>query len=507
MTGNGDSLPELPRGWVWTRVGDIYDIVGGGTPSTKVERYWDGDIPWITSADIHGLRDIRPRRRITEAGIENSATNLVPAGSIIVVTRVGLGKLALTNQPLCFSQDSQALVGNNGLVFPDYSLYYLSQAVQIFRYRHRGTTIAGVTKKQLSELPFGLPPLAEQRRIVAKIEEFLTQLDAGVVGLDKAKAQLQRYRQAVLKAATEGELTKEWREAHKSAFEPASVLLERISQKQKQAKGKSREYPEVDSSELAAFPPGWAYLFLEDMAAQDRNAIRRGPFGSAVKKEYFVPAGYKVYEQRNVIANDFTLGGYYIGRDRFGELKRFELRSGDIVITCSGTIGEIAIAPRNIQPGIINQALLKITLDDTVVSPEYFVFLFKSKLRDILRHSTRGSAMKNISSVRALKRIPFRVAPVPEQQRIVEEMEHRLSIADEMERVLDESVVRAERLRQSILKRAFEGKLVPQDPRDEPASVLLERIQAERARREAEKPRRSTEKKTRARNRKKKKPQ
>jgi type I restriction enzyme, S subunit len=95
----------LPDGWVLTSVGEIYDIVGGGTPSTSIEEYWKGDIAWVTSADIYGLKDIRPRKRITKSAIENSATNLVPEGSLIVVTRVGLGKVALTKIPLCFSQD------------------------------------------------------------------------------------------------------------------------------------------------------------------------------------------------------------------------------------------------------------------------------------------------------------------------------------------------------------------------------------------------------------------
>src|SRR3712207_1256144 len=93
---------SLPFGWVWTRVGEIYDIVGGGTPSTEVTEYWTGDIPWITSADILGLKDIRPRKQVTMEAIRKSATNLVPAGSLIVVTRVGLGKVALTETPLCF---------------------------------------------------------------------------------------------------------------------------------------------------------------------------------------------------------------------------------------------------------------------------------------------------------------------------------------------------------------------------------------------------------------------
>ena len=93
----------LPRSWATTTINAICDVVGGGTPSTKKLDYWEGSIPWITSADIFGLKDIRPRKQINEGAVKASATNLVPAGSIIVVTRVGLGKVALAGESLCFS--------------------------------------------------------------------------------------------------------------------------------------------------------------------------------------------------------------------------------------------------------------------------------------------------------------------------------------------------------------------------------------------------------------------
>jgi type I restriction enzyme S subunit len=206
---NINNLPALPEGWVWAKVEQLYEIVGGGTPSTNVPEYWNGNIPWITSADIYDVKDIRPRKQVTERGIENSATNLVPDKSIIVVTRVGLGKVALTKTPLCFSQDSQALINPSYLLFSGYSIYYLSKAVQVFKHEHRGTTIAGVTKKQLAELPFPIPPLYEQRKIVEEIERCLSVAD----GIDTASEaniiRAQRLRQSILQCAFRGDLNKE----------------------------------------------------------------------------------------------------------------------------------------------------------------------------------------------------------------------------------------------------------------------------------------------------------
>ena len=228
---------SLPKGWTKTTIGYIYDLVGGGTPSTKIRKYWKGDISWISSADIHGLYDIRPRRKITPEAIKNSATNLVPAGSIIVVTRVGLGKIARTKTPLCFSQDSQALIENVSFTHPDYVLYYLSQTVQLFKHTSRGTTISGVTKKQLSQLTLPLPPTNEQKRIVSKIESIFGRIDSTGKSLDAALSKMDLLKKSVLRRAFEGKLVPQ-----DPNDEPASALLERIKkEKTKLEQGESVE--------------------------------------------------------------------------------------------------------------------------------------------------------------------------------------------------------------------------------------------------------------------------
>ena len=219
---------NLPNGWIASSVGQLYKIVGGGTPSTRVEKYWNGDISWISSADIHGLYDIRPRRKITLEAIKNSATNLVPAGSIIVVTRVGLGKIARTSTPLCFSQDSQALIGSVSSVNPDYMLYYLSQAVQSFKHAGRGTTISGVTKKQLSDLLLSVAPPNEQKRIVSKIESIFTLIDAVERYIESTLRLLDLLKNSTLKQAFEGKLVPQ-----DPDDEPAEFLLQ-IMKKEKQ---------------------------------------------------------------------------------------------------------------------------------------------------------------------------------------------------------------------------------------------------------------------------------
>ncbi len=156
--------------WPVVAIGDVCDsILSGGTPSTKNEEYWKSDIPWITSADIVNIRAAQPRKYITDKAIRQSATNLIPRENIIVATRVGLGKLFKNELDVCISQDSQGLIIKNE-INADYLVYILRDRVANFKNVSQGSTIQGVTKKQLSELQIPLPPLETQQAIVAEIE-------------------------------------------------------------------------------------------------------------------------------------------------------------------------------------------------------------------------------------------------------------------------------------------------------------------------------------------------
>lgn len=489
MINGGNNLPDLPTGWLWTKLGEISSL-GAGNPAPQGKQYFDNGIyPFVRVQDMGSLGNhvyiYDTRDHLNSNGMEKM--RIFPQGSVLF-TKSGMS--ILLNQRAILGRD-MSVVSHVGLSIPlggvpSEWLYYWLKTID-FRNLTHATTLPSLQLSKVQEIPTPLPPLPEQHRIVAKIEELFTRVDAGVKALKKVKAQLRGYRQAVLKHAFEGKLTEEWREGHKGEIEPASVLLRRIKQEQKQnVKGKYNELPPLDTSSLPELPDGWAYLTLGHLVTSDKNSIKRGPFGSSIKKAFFVPYGYKVYEQGNVIYNDFERGGYFIDDNKFHELKDFEVKAGDVLMSCSGTVGKIAIVPEGMQPGVINQALLKITLDNEVIDTLYFTYLLRSRIDDIILKNTRGSAMVNISSARDLRQIPLPIPSLAEQHKIVEEIERCSSVADDIEKVMEQSLMQAERLRQSILRRAFEGKLVPQDPTDEPAEKLLERIRVERTKREVE---------------------
>ena len=280
-----------------------------------------------------------------------------------------------------------------------------------------GSTRKRISRSNLARIKFSVPPPDEQERTVAQIEKQFTRLDAGVASLKCVQAELKRYRAAILKAGCEGRL-------------------------------------------VASDKAKWHDLTLPDFGSPTANSIRRGPFGSAIKKEFFVPSGYKVYQQQNAISDDCSLGNYYIDSAKFRELASFEVKPNDLIISCSGTIGKIAIVPSWAEAGVINQALLKITLDQGVVLNAFFVIMFRSRVRELLIAAARGAAMQNIAGVAELKTMKWRIPPLDEQHRIVAEVERRLSLLEELKHVVSANLQRAKRLHQSILHCVFEGRIV-----------------------------------------------
>ncbi|MEM4721010.1 MAG: restriction endonuclease subunit S [Candidatus Methanomethylicaceae archaeon] len=478
-------LPELSKGWVWTTVENCVDILDGkrvpvneeerekriaGKPKSQLVPYYGatGQVGWID--------DFLFEEELLLVG-EDGAPFLEPAKHKAYIIK---GKTWVNNH-------AHVLRAVCDLTSNAYLCYYLN----FFDYHGyvTGTTRLKLNQAPLRKIPVPLPPLPEQRRIVAKIEELFTKLDAGVEALKKTKALLKRYRQAVLKAAVEGRLTKEWREAHKGELEPASALLERILKERRdkweaeqRAKGKDpkklkyKEPVAPDTSRLPELPKGWVWAVVDQLAP-----TASGGTPSRKRPEYFdgnIP-WLKSGELNDGLVTDTK---ERITKEALDNSSAKIFPKGTLLIALYGaTVGKLGILELD---AATNQAICAIFLPLHVNTK--YIFYYFMKIRKVIIRTGKGGAQPNISQ-EMVNKIAVPLPPLPEQHRIVEEVERRLSIADEVEAIIEANLKRAERLRQSILKKAFGGKLVPQDPSDEPASVLLERIKTEKAKREAEK--------------------
>ena len=209
---------------------------------------------------------------------------------------------------------------------------------------------------------------------------------------------------------------------------------------------------------------------------------KKGPFGSSITKAMFVPdspTAIKVYEQKNAINKDAALGNYYISAKKYESLRGFEIFPNDIIVSCAGTIGETYVMPETMRKGIINQALMKISLYDLGIIDFYLIY-FDYQLKTAAREQGHGVALKNIPPFDVLKKYLVPIPPIQEQGRIVQAVSHLLGTVNAIDTARDKFIDLVGSIKSKILDLAIRGQLVPQDPSDEPASVLLERIRAEK---------------------------
>lgn len=380
---------------------------------------------------------------------------------------------------------------------PSFAMYFLYFGTSTDRFAkyYTGTTIKHLTGKALSQVPFPVPPLNEQRRIVETIEELLSDLDAGVAALERARANLKRYRASVLAAAVSGRLTADWRAEHPDV-EPASALLQRIlaerrrrweadqlakfaAQGKQPPKGWQAKYVHPappDTAHLTDLPAGWTVASLEQLTSGARPIC----YGILMPKEN-VANGVLYVKVRDMKGDKIDLSSLHRTKPEIAmEYARASLTAGDLLLAIRGTYGRIAHVPPELEGGNITQDTARLAVAPEM-SAAFVAWMLRSTIcQNFFKRVARGVAVKGVN-IGDVRRSPVLVPPIGEQDLIATEVAEKLSQIEAAATAIDHGLRRAARLRQSILKQAFAGRLVPQDPNDEPVATLLERITASRS--------------------------
>ncbi len=359
-----------------------------------------------------------------------------------------------------------------------------------------GTTRLKLTQNALKRIPVLVAPTAEQHRIVTKIEELFSELDKGIESLKTARAKLNVYRQAVLKHAFEGKLTAQWRGEHLEA-KPASELLQRILVERRRGweenqlrkfaekgkapsknwKAKYKEPATADTTDLPLLPDSWCWSSIDQLI---REPLRNGH--SAVASQ--TDGGIPTFSISAVTDGDFSAKNIKMTSADPLKVQDLWIESDDIFVQRSNTPELVGTARRyrgENGRAIFPDLLIRIRVTSSVLSAFVELALQSVRCHAYFRHKSQGisgSMPKIDQDVVRLAAIP--IPPLPEQEAIIEAVEGQLTVIDHIEAEIDGQLLKADSLRQSVLKKAFAGELVPQDPRDEPASVLLDRIKAER---------------------------
>ena len=483
---------DLPPSWTSTTLDEVCLPVGKVAPFDSP----DDDFTYldISSIDNQMAKVVWPKVYVGKEA-PSRARQLVRAGDILFSTvRTYLRNIATVTVDLdrAVASTGFCVVRPSKHLDPRFAFHFLQtdQFIADMNPLQRGTNYPAVRNEDVLGHPFPLPPLTEQHRIVAEIEKQLTRLDASVAALRRAKANLKRYRASVLKDACEGRLVPteaSLARAEGREYEHAGPLLQRILEErrarwesQEKRRGTYKEPASPDTSALPELPEGWVWATVSAMG-EVRLGRQRSPakaFGPNLRP--YLRAANLTWEGlalADVKEMDFD--------DR--EFAVYQLAPGDIVLSeASGSVDEVG------KPAVWNGEIEGCCFQNTVIrvrpTSGMTSYLYHHLLGDArsgaLGQAARGVGIHHLGAER-MESWPIAIPPIAEQHRIVAEVERRLSGVQQAEATVDASLRRAERLRQSVLKRAFEGKLVPQDPDDEPAAVLLEHIRAEREAAEA----------------------
>ena len=486
-------MRALPKGWAEVELGEVWH-------ESRARARPDA----ITRTDYIGLEHVEGgTNRITGAGRSDgvkSAVAVFSAGDILYgrlrpylnkVIRPPFAGVAST-EFLVF-KESKALV--NGLLM---RLLSSSDLVAYANANSAGVNLPRISAKRLAEYRFGLAPVPEQHRIVTKIESLFARLDEGVAALKRAEANLERYRASVLKAAVEGRLTEQWRKENPPTETGEDLLRRILAERRKrweagqiakfEAKGrklprnwraKYKEPVAPDTSGLPGLPEGWCWATVDMLI---REPLRNGKSAKASKDG----TGVRTLTLSAVTEGDFSEHNTKVTIADLDTVRGLWLEPEDILVERANTPELVGLACMYQGPedyAVFPDLLIRVRCVRRVAAAFVELSLQSPDARSYLRKRARGSAgsMPKISQG-MLAELTLPVPPRSEQDEIMRRFGSLVTTAAEL---LSGKVTMATRrvatLRQSILKRAFEGRLVPQDPAEEPASVLLDRIRAERA--------------------------
>lgn len=385
----------------------ICDFVSGGTPDTMVKEYWEGDIPWITGADIQDDRIGKPREHITPEAIQNSATNLVPRNSVLLATRTGVGKVAINDFDICISQDFTAVIPDRSKLIPEFLYYGIQANRRYLRRNQRGATIQGVTREVVQGLSLYLPPLAEQEHIAAILEN-----------ADRLR-RLRRFAQKLSDSFIQSLFLKMFGDPVEN---PLQWPLDRLGNTIDGFKA-GANYPPIAEGEDAS---SWRVLKI--------SAVTWGEFNPNESK----PIGKDIDFDESIIV-------------RQGDLLMSRANTSQLV----GAVSKVREKPPKV---LLPDKLWRICLfEDSKIASDYMLYALREsgtrRLIEELATGTSGS-MKNISMAKA-KTLPITVPPFHLQERFVE-IVHTFETIRRRQR---EAKRENEQLFQSLLHRAFQGEL------------------------------------------------
>ncbi len=483
-------LNDLPSNWVVSSLGDICNQPQYGFTTSSAQ---EGSLKLLRTTDITSGEINWDSVPCCLDNPADEAKYLLEDGDIVISRAGSVGVSYLLKTPPR-SVFASYLIRFKPLLNRQYFKFFLESPYywREIEGNKLGIAVPNVNASKLKEIFIPISPEKEQHRIVAKLEELFSELDKGIENLKTAQAQLKVYRQALLKHAFEGKLTARWRADNPDKLETANALLKRIQEEREQryqqqvddceATGKPGSKPKApkplapltteELAELPDLPNCWIYTDLAELGDLGRGKSKHRPrndprlFGGTTP---FLQTGEVKAANRTVRRFTNTYSDFGLQQSKLWP-------AGTLCITIAANIAETAFLGF---PACFPDSVVGFTAFKKIIEPEYVDFFIQA-VRTRIEAYAPATAQKNIN-LETLESLVVPFCCPEEQQQIIAMVEERFSEADQLDQALAASLQQSEALRQSILKKAFSGQLVPQDPTDEPASVLLAHIKAKQS--------------------------
>lgn len=477
-------MSGLPKGWVEAELGALGTWVGGGTPDKSNPAFWtSGTIPWVSPKDMKRFHISEAEDLITEDAISTSSTNLVAARSVLIVTRSGILKhtlpVAIAGREVAINQDIKALTLYRALD----ALYFAHQikALGPFVLKNctkAGTTVDSVDFDKLKAVKATVPPLAEQKRIVAKLDALNAESARARTELAHIETLVSRYKQAVLSKAFSGELTKDLRQ-HQLRLAEDSNTKSVPSRNPGSGRVAKVNAPTHDQRDLVwACPPSWRW----DQIGNCAFVTKLAGFEYTKYVNYDPDGDLRVVKAENAGPNGFRRTSYSrVQSKSVSMLGRSRLAGGEVLVVFVGAgTGNVAVVPDDEQ-FFLGPNIAMARPDPQQALSSYLELFFRSNGgKALLLAATKAVAQPSLS-MGAIRSTPVALPPLQEQHEIVRRIESAFTRIDRLATEAKRALELVGKLDEAILAKAFRGELVPQDENDEPAEKLLERIRAERA--------------------------
>jgi type I restriction enzyme S subunit len=424
-------LGEVPAHWMAASLKRGFVIAGGSTPNAE-DTNWGGEFLWATPADLSGLGSLNianTKRTLSRDGFMGCGCSLLPSGSIILSTRAPIGSLAINVKPMSTNQGCKGLIPSSH-VDSGYFAYVLVISTHLLNNLGKGTTFLELSGDDLGRFHLVFPSKAEQTQIAQFLDHETAKIDTLIHEQKRLIELLKEKRQAVISHAV--------------------------------TKGLDPDVPMKDSGVewLGEVPAHWTVMRLKYSKASTPDSLRAGPFGSSIKGDDFLESSnYRVYNQASIISGDFSKSAF-VSSEKFEELSAFRVNEEDVLITTRGTIGRIAIAPSNLDQGVIHPCLIRLRLSERGILGEFLKLVFEhtSIAIEQLRVLSNATTIDVIYSYN-LEKIWLPVPPIGEQVTILEYTSKRLNQLDNLSNELARNLTLLKERRSALISAAVTGKI------------------------------------------------